>query len=185
MIPTDLLFSIAGTREKVPFSMLIELLIMEVAFEIIREASIRTPAPVGPTLGIVGTLILGQAIVTANIVSPILVIIVALTGISTFAVPNFALNYSYRILRFIYIFLGSWSGFLGIAIGLFINMCLLSTAISFGVPYLTPYAPLRNSAVADDFFALPIWKQENRPSFLKVKEKKKEPKISMKWKSKN
>lgn len=105
MIPTDLLFSIAGTREKVPFSMLIELLIMEVAFEIIREASIRTPAPVGPTLSIVGTLILGQAIVSANIVSPILVIIVALTGISTFAVPNFALNYSYRILRFIYILL--------------------------------------------------------------------------------
>jgi len=105
MIPTDLLFSIAGTRERVPFSMLIELLIMEVAFEIIREASIRTPAPVGPTLGIVGTLILGQAIVSANIVSPILVIIVALTGISTFAVPNFSLNYSYRILRFIYIFL--------------------------------------------------------------------------------
>lgn len=105
MIPTDLLFSIAGTREKVPFSMLIELLIMEVAFEIIREASIRTPAPVGPTLGIVGTLILGQAIVSANIVSPILVIIVALTGISTFAVPNFALNYSYRILRFMYILL--------------------------------------------------------------------------------
>ena len=105
MIPTDLLFSIAGAREKVPFSMLIELLIMEMAFEIIREASIRTPAPVGPTLGIVGTLILGQAIVSANIVSPILVIIVALTGISTFAVPNFSLNYSYRILRFIYIFL--------------------------------------------------------------------------------
>lgn len=105
MIPTDLLFSIAGTRERVPFSMLIELIIMEVAFEIIREASVRTPAPVGPTLGIVGTLILGQAIVNANIVSPILVIIVALTGISTFAVPNFSLNYSYRILRFLYIFL--------------------------------------------------------------------------------
>ena len=78
---------------------------MEIAFEIIREASIRTPAPVGPTLGIVGTLILGQAIVSANIVSPILVIIVALTGISTFIVSNFALNYSFRILRFIYIFL--------------------------------------------------------------------------------
>ncbi len=110
MIPTDLLFSISGAREKVPFSMLIELLIMEIAFEIIREASIRTPAPVGPTLGIVGTLILGQAIVSANIVSPILVIIVALTGISTFAVPNFALNYCYRILRFIYIFLRCMGG---------------------------------------------------------------------------
>lgn len=182
MIPTDLLFSIAGTREKVPFSMLIELLIMEVAFEIIREASIRTPAPVGPTLGIVGTLILGQAIVTANIVSPILVIIVALTGISTFAVPNFSLNYSYRILRFIYIFLGSFAGFFGISLGLFINFCLLSTTTSFGVPYLTPYAPLRKSVVSDDIFTLPIWKQENRPTFLKPKVKKKEPKISMKWK---
>ena len=111
MIPTDLLFAIAGTREKVPFTMLLELLIMEVAFEIIREASIRTPAPVGPTLGIVGTLILGQAIVSANIVSPILVIIVALTGISTFTVANFSLNYSFRILRFYYIFLGGFFGF--------------------------------------------------------------------------
>lgn len=59
---------------------------------------------------------------------------------------------------------------------------MLSTANSFGVPYLTPYAPLKDSSVVDDFFSLPIWKQENRPSFLKVKEKKKEPKISMKWK---
>ncbi|MBQ9280390.1 MAG: spore germination protein [Clostridia bacterium] len=111
MIPSDLLFTIAGTREKVPFTMLMELLIMEIAFEIIREASIRTPAPVGPTLGIVGTLILGQAIVSANIVSPVLVIIVALTGISSFAVANYSLNYSFRILRFVYIFLGASMGF--------------------------------------------------------------------------
>ncbi len=111
MLPTDLLFAIAGTREKVPFTALIELLIMEIAFEIIREASIRTPAPVGPTLGIVGTLILGQAIVSANVVSPILVIIVALTGISAFAFANYALNYSFRILRFAYIFLGAICGF--------------------------------------------------------------------------
>lgn len=96
--------------------MLMELLIMEIAFEIIREASIRTPAPVGPTLGIVGTLILGQAIVSANIVSPVLVIIVALTGISAFTVANYSLNYSYRILRFVYIFLGASMGFFGISL---------------------------------------------------------------------
>lgn len=107
MIPTDLLFAIAATREKVPFPFLIELLIIEFAFEIIREASIRTPAPIGPTLGIVGTLILGQAIVSANVVSPILIIIVAITGISAFTVANFALNYTFRILRFVYIFLRS------------------------------------------------------------------------------
>ena len=74
------------------------------------------------------------------------------------------------------------AGFFGIALGIFINLSLLSTTNSFGVPYLTPYAPLKRSVVMDDLFTLPIWKQENRPSFLKTKEKKKEPKISMKWK---
>ena len=123
LILTDLLLAIAGTREKVPFTMLLELLIMEIAFEIIREASIRTPAPVGPTLGIIGTLILGQAIVSANIVSPILIIIVALTGISTFIVSDFSLNYSFRILRFIYIFLRSICWFLWIIYGHIYSSC--------------------------------------------------------------
>lgn len=181
MIPTDLLFAIAGTREKVPFPMLAELLIMEIAFEIIREASIRTPAPVGPTLGIVGTLILGQAIVSANVVSPILVIIVALTGISTFAIANFALNYSFRILRFFYIFLGGTAGFFGIALGIFVHLTVLTTTTSFGVPYLTPFAPSRKGAFRDDIFISPLWKQEERPIFLKPKSRIREPKISRKW----
>lgn len=107
MIPTDLLFAIAAAREQVPLPMLLELLLMEIAFDIIREASLRTPSPMGQTLGIVGTLILGQAIVSANIVSPILIIIVAMTGISSFAVANYALSYSFRILRFLYIILGA------------------------------------------------------------------------------
>ena len=112
MIPTDLLFAIAAAREQVPLPMLLELLLMEIAFDIIREASIRTPSPMGQTLGIVGTLILGQAIVSANIVSPILIIIVAMTGISSFAVANYALSYSFRILRFLYIILGATRRFL-------------------------------------------------------------------------
>ncbi len=181
MIPTDLLLAIAGTREKVPFPMLIELLIMETSFEIIREASIRTPAPVGPTLGIVGTLILGQAIVSASIVSPVLVIIVALTGISAFAIANFSLSYSFRIARFYYIFLGGFFGFFGIALGLFIHMIILSNVSSFGVPYLTPFTPFRKGAFKDDLFIAPLWKQEKRPIFLKPKEQNREPKITRKW----
>ena len=182
MIPSDLLFTIAGTREKVPFTVLVELLIMEIAFEIIREASIRTPAPVGPTLGIVGTLILGQAIVSANIVSPVLIIIVALTGISSFAVANYSLNYSFRILRFIYIFLGASMGFFGISIGLFIHLIILSTTTSFGVPYLSPFTPYRKGAFKDDLlFASPIWQREFRPIFLKPKAARKEPHISRDW----
>lgn len=164
--------------------MLMELLIMEVAFEIIREASIRTPAPVGPTLGIVGTLILGQAIVSANIVSPILVIIVALTGISTFIVSNFALNYSFRILRFIYIFLGAFAGFLGISIGIFLHLVILTTTSSFGVPYLTPFSPVRKGIFKDDIVSSPIWKQEERPVFLKPKKLKRSPPISRMWNKK-
>lgn len=82
---------------------------------------------------------------------------------------------------FIYFF-GSFTGFFGIALGLYINLCLLATTTSFGVPYLTPFAPLHSSAATDDLFTKPIWKQENMPSFLKPKIRKKEPKISMKWK---
>ncbi|MBC7326018.1 MAG: spore germination protein, partial [Moorella sp. (in: Bacteria)] len=85
MIPTDLLLAISASRENVPFPSIVEVLIMEVSFELIREASIRVPGPIGPTLGIVGALILGQAAVAANIVSPILIIIVAVTAIGSFA----------------------------------------------------------------------------------------------------
>ncbi len=181
MIPTDLLFAIAGTREKVPFPLVVELLIMEIAFEIIREASIRTPAPIGPTLGIVGTLILGQAIVSANVVSPILIIIVALTGISSFAVANFSLNFTFRILRFFYIFLGAFAGFFGISLGLILHACLLVTTTSFGVPYSSPYVPINSKLGESDLASIPIWKQEERPNFLKPKKQKRQPKISRKW----
>lgn len=181
MIPTDLLFAIAAAREKVPFPFVVELLIMEIAFEIIREASIRTPSPIGPTLGIVGTLILGQAIVSANVVSPILIIIVALTGISSFAVANFSLNFTFRILRFAYVFLGAFAGFLGISLGLLIHFCVLATTTSFGVPYLAPYSPMHSFFSSSDTANIPIWKQENRPQFLKPKRTKRQPKISRKW----
>lgn len=183
MIPTALLFSIAAAREKVPFPLLLELLIMELAFEIIREASIRTPAPIGPTLGIVGTLILGQAIVSASVVSPILIIVVALTGISSFAVGNFSLNYTFRILRFMYIFLGAIGGYLGISVGLFIHLCTISTATSFGVPYLSPFIPVSKKLFSSDLIDVPIWKQELRPKFLKPKVSRRQPKISRKWTS--
>lgn len=111
MIPTDLLLAIEASREKVPFPSVVEILIMEFSFELILEAGIRRPGPLGPTLGIIGALILGQAAVAANIVSPILIIIVAVTGIGSFAIPNFGLGLSYRLLRFIFIFLASMAGF--------------------------------------------------------------------------
>jgi len=97
LIPTELLFAIISSRLEVPFPVIIEILIMEVSFELIREAGLRVPSPVGPTIGIVGALILGEAAVSANIVSPILIIIVALTGISSFAIPDYSLRFLYEI----------------------------------------------------------------------------------------
>jgi len=97
LIPTELLFAIVSSRLEVPFPVIIEILIMEVSFELIREAGLRVPSPVGPTIGIVGALILGEAAVSANIVSPILIIIVALTGISSFAIPDYSLRFLYEI----------------------------------------------------------------------------------------
>lgn len=181
MIPTDLLFAIEASRESVPFPSLIEILIMEVAFEFIREAGVRIPGPLGPSLGIIGGLILGQAAVAANIVSPILIIIVAVTGIGSFAIPNFSLGYAFRILKFVYIFLGATAGFLGITTGLFLHGIWLTSAKSFGVPFMSPMGPVTKGDMGFQILRAPIWKQEKRPDFLNVKNNKKQPPISRQW----
>ena len=114
ILPTELLFSILASRESVPFPIIFELLIMEISFELIRESSLRVPGPVGSTLGIVGALILGDAAVSAHIVSPLLIIVVAITGLSSFAIPDFSFSFHLRVYRFIFVFLGYTAGFLGI-----------------------------------------------------------------------
>lgn len=181
MIPTDLLIAIESSREAVPFPSVMEILIMEFAFELIREAGIRIPGPIGPTLGIIGALILGQAAVAANIVSPILIIIVAVTGIGSFAVPNFALAFSFRILRFVYIILAALTGFLGITLGIFVHGIILVSSKSFGVPFMAPLGPRTSDGVTDKLLRSPIWKQENRPDYLNVQKQRKQPKISREW----
>ena len=185
MIPTDLLLAISGARERVPFPTVIEILIMEISFELIREAGIRMPAPIGPTLGIIGALILGQAAVSANIVSPILIIIVAVTGIGTLAIPNFALAFAFRILRFAYIGLGALAGLLGITLGLFIQGLFLVSQKSFGVPFFAPFAPKTSGGMADALARAPTWKQEKRPDYINPLDVTKQPKISRGWTKKS
>lgn len=185
MIPTDLLLAIEASREKVPFPSLVEILLMELSFELIREAGLRVPGPIGPTLGIIGALILGQAAVAANIVSPILIIIVAVTGIGSFAIPNYSLAYSIRIMRFAFIFLGSGAGFLGITLGLFL-LGIWSTALkSFGVPFMAPLGPRTSGRFRNVMFRAPEWKQEYRPDYLNAKRDKRQGHFSMKWKISN
>lgn len=141
MIPTDLLLAITASRENVPFPSLVEILFLEFSFELIREAGIRIPSIIGPTIGIVGALILGQAAVAASIVSPILIIVVAITALGSFVVPNYNASFTIRLLRFAFTLLSGFLGFFGIAFGIFIMALHVATLTSFGVPFFSPIAP--------------------------------------------
>ncbi len=185
MIPTNLLFAIEASRENVPFPSVVELLLMEFSFELIREAGIRIPGAIGSTIGIVGGLILGQAAVSANLVSPIMIIIVAITALGSFAIPSFSMSFSIRLIRFAYIILGASAGFLGVALGLTINALILAGSRSFGVPFLVPFGPKTKGTYSDKLSRKPIWKQESRPDYLNTKDIKNQPKISRSWTVKN
>ncbi|WP_066636281.1 spore germination protein [Desulfolucanica intricata] len=180
MIPTDLLLSITASKERVPFPTIVELLLMELAFELVREAGVRVPGVIGPTLGIVGTLILGQAAVSASIVSPILIIVVAVTGLSSYAIPNYAASFGFRFMRFIFIFLAAGLGFFGISTGLFLLLCLLLSMKSFGVPYLAPIAP-RTVPGTDLLARAPAWNQDIRPDYLQPLDVRRQPRLSRIW----
>ena len=181
ILPTSLLFSILAARENVPFPIIVEILIMEISFELIREAGLRVPSPIGSTIGIVGALVLGQAAVSAGIVSPILIIIVAITGIASFAIPDFSFGFHLRYFRFLFILLGFMAGFLGIALGLFVYISILCSLKSFGVSYTIPFAPATNSR-GNGYLLPPIWKREFRAPYIAPKSEKEQEKISMKWK---
>lgn len=181
-LPTDLLLAMTGNREKVPFPTIIEVLLMEVSFELIREAGIRMPGSVSTTLGIVGALILGQAAVAANIVSPILIVVVAVTAIGSLAIPNYSFGLTLRAARFGYILLASVLGLLGVVLGLFVHLSLMANARSFGVPYMAPLAPTTRSS-PDYLLRGPAWRQESRPDYLDPLKRRSQAEISRGWTS--
>ena len=183
ILPTELLYSILASREGVPFPVIFELLIMEVSFELIREAGLRVPSPIGPTIGIVGALVLGQAAVSAGIVSPILIIVVAITGIASFAIPDFSFGFHLRYYRFIFIILGYIAGFVGISLGLFVYISVICNLRSFGVFFTVPFSPHTDSK-GNGYYLKPIWKREYRATFVAPKKEQSQANISMKWNEK-
>ncbi|OIQ58673.1 spore germination protein [Neomoorella thermoacetica] len=172
MIPTSLAISIGAGREGLPFPSIVEALIMEVVLELLREAGIRLPGPLGQTLGVVGALILGQAAVQANIVSSAMVIVVALTAISGFVAPRFDAAIALRILRFFLMVMAAFLGLYGIILGLMLILAHLASLKSFGVPYLQPWAPLRVPDLKDSVYRAAFFKQRWRPFYLKPREVK-------------
>lgn len=163
MIPTNLLFSIAASREAIPFPVLVEAFIMEMAFEALREAGIRLPKVIGQAVSILGALVIGQAAVEAGIVSAPMVIIVSLTGIASFTVPRFNMAISIRLLRFPMMILAGVFGLFGVVIGSIILLTHLNKLRSFGVPYFHPLGPLKWSELKDVFIRVPWWDMDQRP----------------------
>ncbi|MFS0727956.1 spore germination protein [Paenibacillus sp. 1P07SE] len=170
MIPSRLVIAMAAGRSTVPFPSIIEAFLMEVTMEILREASVRLPGPIGPTIGIVGALVVGQAAVQAGIVSPIMVIIVALTTIGSFASPSYSAAISLRMLRFPMMIAASLFGLYGIMLLLIIIIIHLCTLKSFGVSYLSPMTPMNINANKDTLIRAPLQWMSKRPKPIRPKD---------------
>lgn len=166
MLPMDLALSIAGTREGVPFPPVVEAFMMVITMELLQEAGARLPQTIGQTIGIVGGLVIGEAAVQAGIVSPIMVIVVALTAIANFAVPAFSVAISFRIIRFAFMLAAAAFGLFGIVL-VFIALSIhLVNLNSFGIPYTTPFAPFFPKDWKDVIIRLPIQMQKKQPNYL-------------------
>ncbi len=157
LIPTRLLESIIIARRGVPLPNYAEAFLMEMAFEILREAGVRLPRSVGPAISIVGGLVIGQAAVQASVVSPLMVIVVSLTAIASFTAPQYNISLSVRILRFTLIILSSILGLYGLMLGLLFILVHMCSIKSFGTPYLYPLAPLDPAGLKDTILRFPFW----------------------------
>ena len=149
MIPTELLMSLYRSRQNTPFPIFIEILLMELSFEIIREAGVRVPGVVGQTLGIIGAIVLGEAAVSAELVSPALIIVIAVTGLCGFVVPTHSLSFGIRISRFLFTIMGALAGFYGISLSIFAFGAYHASLKSFGVPIFSPVAPKTKSGYSE------------------------------------
>ena len=170
VLPTTLLLSFQTARQGVPFPAVFEVLLMEISFELLREAGVRLPGAMGNTIGIVGGLIIGQAAVEANLVSPIVVIIVAFTALCSFAIPNEEFAFSFRILKFVFIAVCAWLGYFGFLISLLMVLIHLSHLTSFGIPYLMPFVGPELTGYEDqrDFlWRFPLCRITKRPIYAK------------------
>lgn len=164
MIPTVLLISMAAAREGIPFPAFVEAMLMIIMFELLREAGVRMPRPVGQAVSIVGALVIGEAAVAAGIVSAPMVIVVAITGITSFIVPPL-LDFII-ISRLFLILLSGAFGLFGVVVGLIFILTHMCSLRSFGTPYLAPIAPIIWKELKDTFIRVPLWLMKSRPKSI-------------------
>jgi len=165
IVPLKLLISIGESRTRVPFDPLVEAIIMEITLEMLREAGIRLPAPISTTVGVVGGIVIGQAAVQAAIVSNIMVIVVALTAISSFIIPNFEMASSLRVIRFPIMVMASLFGLIGLVVSTMVLIVHGLTLTNFKTSYTVPFSPLKISQLNDTLFRIPLrflWNKKNK-----------------------
>lgn len=162
IIPIELGKQVRLAVNDIPYPALIEALILELFIELIRESAIRLPTPIGQTIGIVGGLVIGNAIVDAGLVSNFMIIVVAMTAISSFVVPSWEMNMTIRIIRFPFMILASMFGFFGMAIGTLVLLIHLLSLSSLKQPYFTPVVPFDGSRFKSVFFRIPYFKMKKQ-----------------------
>ncbi|MBD2844982.1 spore germination protein [Paenibacillus sp. IB182496] len=156
LIPTNLLLTVLDSREGIPFPALLEALMMQFFFELLREAGIRLPRPIGAAVSIVGALIIGEASIRAGVASPIMTVVIALTGIASFSIPQYELATALRILVFPMMLLAYALGGYGLMIGYIFMFLHLTTLRVLGRPYLSPLAPLHPRLLLDVLLRAPL-----------------------------
>ena len=172
ILPTNMLLSFAQAREGVPFSSIAELVLLELSFELIREAGVRIPGALGNAMGIVGGLIVGSAAVEANLVSPIVVMVVAITALGSLAIPNEEFASAFRMLKYFFLFLGGYLGIFGIVTGVYLTVSHLAGLLSFGIPYLTPFVKQStDNGTGSKIVRVPFKKRWRRPSYARKNER--------------
>lgn len=172
ILPSALILSFAEAREGVPFSSVVELIFLELAFELIREAGVRVPGSLGNAIGIVGGLVIGQAAVEANLVSPIVVMIVALTALGSMTVPNEEFAAAFRLVKYGFLILGGYLGIYGIVLGVYLVIGHLAGLMSFGIPYLVPFIKKeQKGSRGEGVLRVPLRKRVLRPLYAREEQK--------------
>ncbi|ATP41383.1 spore germination protein [Solibacillus sp. R5-41] len=164
IIPFELVLALKGTLEFVPVPPIVEAVSMLIILELLSEAATRLPSPIAQTIGVVGGLVIGTAVVEANLVSNSMVVVVALTAVASYALPITEMGTTIRLLSFPLMVASSLFGLVGIVFGLMVILLHLCKLESFGTPYFTPLAPFRLSENKDTIIRLPLGQFIKRPS---------------------
>lgn len=166
MLPTELLISFASQRSSVPFPAFVESLIMMLSFEILRECDLRSPTFTTSALSTVGALILGEAAVNAGIVSPVMIIVIAITALSALLFTEPEIVNGVRWYRLLFMIGASLMGIIGVVIAFMYLIIKLCSLHSFGVPYLTPFAPISTTGLKNSIIKFPAKKLDKREKYL-------------------